>query len=373
LNVDKEDKINGLIYVFENKENHKLYVGQTTKLLKQRINGHISQANQYKKLNKNHKFYNALNKYGKKGFHIYTIDKSDTLKGLNHKEKEWIKILKSVENGYNNTDGGKNGKLSEEIIKKRRKKVICLDTNEIFNSIEDASKKYNLCASRLSEVCNGKGYKAGNKEWSFYSDYCKGLKNKKRKYRKIICLETNEVFNTIAEISKKYNIDYSNINDYIHNHDKRTICNGFHFIYYDEFLEKGFIKKHNFSHRKIRCTETGEIFESIADASRKFHIDYDVLQYRIRNKSKKGIRFEYIDKSNEKIIDKKKDKRYSPVKCLETDEVFDTLIFATRKYKISPITLRKRISKKLTVDGLTFEYLNKEIENSDTNILEVAI
>ena len=65
-----------------------------------------------------------------------------------------------------------------------RKKVICIETNEIFKSLKDAALAKNIkAASNIREVCNGKRVTAGNYHWKFLSsttipDECKGVEPK---------------------------------------------------------------------------------------------------------------------------------------------------------------------------------------------------
>lgn len=50
---------------------------------------------------------------------------------------------------------------------KTRKKVKNVETEEIFNSIAEASKKYNVCDGSISEVCKGKRKTAGKYHWEY--------------------------------------------------------------------------------------------------------------------------------------------------------------------------------------------------------------
>jgi len=99
-------------------------------------------------------------------------------------------------------------------------KVVCLTTNEIFNSITDATSKYNIRNSDISSCCLGIQKSAGKHPetgekmvWMYYEEYI--FKDKQEiKYilhssrdMKIICLTTNKVFNSIANASKEYNIN----------------------------------------------------------------------------------------------------------------------------------------------------------------------
>lgn len=52
-----------------------------------------------------------------------------------------------------------------------RKKLINLNTLEVFNTMKDAAKKYNLCPSSLSKCCKGKVKKCGGYEWSYLEQY----------------------------------------------------------------------------------------------------------------------------------------------------------------------------------------------------------
>lgn len=61
----------------------------------------------------------------------------------------------------------KTEKQLEALRKSNIKSVICIETKEVFESIEDASKKYNITASNISRCCNGIRKTAGGKHWKF--------------------------------------------------------------------------------------------------------------------------------------------------------------------------------------------------------------
>ena len=68
----------------------------------------------------------------------------------------------------------KGKKLSEERINqlsevsKAKKKVVCITTGEIFNSLTEASKKYNIHMESISRCCRGGTKMAGKKIWKYY-------------------------------------------------------------------------------------------------------------------------------------------------------------------------------------------------------------
>lgn len=52
-------------------------------------------------------------------------------------------------------------------INYRTIKVVNLDTNEIFNSIKDAAKKYKVSANKISAVCKGECSMCGGYHWKY--------------------------------------------------------------------------------------------------------------------------------------------------------------------------------------------------------------
>ena len=70
------------------------------------------------------------------------------------KLKELEKILKEEEN-----------KSDEE------KKVICLDTLDVYENAKDAESKTPAKASAITRNCNGNSKRAGGLRWMYYKDY----------------------------------------------------------------------------------------------------------------------------------------------------------------------------------------------------------
>ena len=95
----------------------KVYIGQTTQTLQERINQHNSHAygHQY-----NYHFHNAIRKYGAEDFTYEIIE--DNIKNaeiLNEREKYWISYYNSYYDGYNSTMGGDGSvRRDDELIVK---------------------------------------------------------------------------------------------------------------------------------------------------------------------------------------------------------------------------------------------------------------
>ena len=109
------------------------------------------------------------------------------------------------------------------------KPVICLNNKKVYKSIKDAcnstgTNTRNICSCcRERRICAGTDPITKEKlQWQYYEDYLINPKklatnNKKHKHysyehsNKIICLNTNEVFYSISDASRKYNIDRAGI------------------------------------------------------------------------------------------------------------------------------------------------------------------
>ena len=91
-----------LIYKATSKTTNKVYIGQTTTTLEERIKHHKSSYNI-----KDYHFYYAIRKYGWNDFEWEVVeDNINDITILNKREKYWIEYYNSYENGYNSTRGG---------------------------------------------------------------------------------------------------------------------------------------------------------------------------------------------------------------------------------------------------------------------------
>lgn len=105
-----------IIYKITNKVNNKVYIGQTVRKLSDRMKSHFYQCSNEEC---NTSLCNAFRKYGKDSFMWEAIHTCDDIDDLNEKEKYYIKKYNSLnENGYNMTEGGLNGLLSDKVKKK---------------------------------------------------------------------------------------------------------------------------------------------------------------------------------------------------------------------------------------------------------------
>jgi hypothetical protein len=327
----------GIIYKIENLVNGKIYIGQTIQeggfdtRYGRVANSAIEKVylfHEYKR--QKHKTHNrhllgAIKQYG---FENFKVDKVwDTAKNkneLNKKEKYWIKFYDSYNNGYNKTLGGEGhggGKLDEKwknsisesckgriltnetknkISNSLSKNIICLNNYQVFNSISEGENIFGISKFQISKCCRRTLKRVFHKitkepyVFLYYDDYLKLndndlsmlindyihnniIKNSiKYTYKQVFCINTNEIFESAKQASKKYNItSYQTI---------ELCCGGklksagklpetgerLLWMYYDEYLIHG--NKSNIYSKSIICLNTFEIFDFVKNASQKYNI-----------------------------------------------------------------------------------------------------
>ena len=197
------------VYMHTNLINNKKYIGIT----KQNLNARFKNGKGYVECDR---FWNAIQKYGWSNFKHEILLCNLTKEQAEMFEIGLIKYYKSNNDnfgynisagggiisddryGYKNPMYGKNqssetrkrisdaqkgrknhmyGKhISEEVKNKIRKsqnlnkKVICIETGEIFDSIRCAGKKLELHHQTIGEVCRGKHKTTGGLHFKYYED-----------------------------------------------------------------------------------------------------------------------------------------------------------------------------------------------------------
>ena len=212
------------IYVHINKINDKKYIGQTKQDPKKRW----LYGNGYKD---NEHFWNAIQKYGWDNFDHVILIENLSLEEANNLEEKLIITFKTYlrEYGYNIQLGGNvNYTVSEETRKKLSeqrmggknawaKKVICINTNEVFDSMADGARKYNTTSSAISSCCKGKIKSSGRHpetnellHWEYYDNFdtnmCSQEKYHNNSSSSVRCITTGEEFESIIDATKKYDV-----------------------------------------------------------------------------------------------------------------------------------------------------------------------
>lgn len=189
------------------------------------------------------------------------------------------------------------------------KKIFDYEDNKIYDSAEQCSKVYGVTPTAIYNCCNRKtsiikrkkkdGTVVQREERTFtvkghhlfwLEEYEKmsqeemlcfleSLKNKR--YSKIICITTGEVFDRMIQAAKKYNVNKNSISRCC-KHEQKTagkLQDGtpLQWMYYEEYLmmiENGNDIKisHNKKYKQVVCFTTGEIFDKVISGAKKYNL-----------------------------------------------------------------------------------------------------
>lgn len=212
---------------------------------------------------------------------------------------------------------------------RRKREIICFETGERFASITDAASAIGAARSLVSSALKRHGACRG---FHFYYAYeaepddsvfdRKVYKNS----RPIICLETNERFESQARAAKAVGVPREAIYAALRGH---IATKGLHFYYADEPKpDEEFFR--NRSWTKVRCKETGVVYESIAQAARETGVSERNIQAAAkRHGTAKGLHFYYADEPEPD--DLLPSKRGIRVRCVETGVVYKTITQAAKE------------------------------------------
>lgn len=206
MNKDEMLKVenNYTVYMHKNKINGKVYIGITKQKPKYRWNDGEGYKNQM--------FYKAIKKYGWNNFEHIILFEHLSKYEAELKEIQLIKIYNSHcgKYGYNILDDINKHKTERNLSKKRkkveikettkeklrkanigkhlsyvskqklsalrknkpnlknRKKIICIETNIIYDSLTIASSITNIKLANIQSVCSGRSKTAGGYHWRYY-------------------------------------------------------------------------------------------------------------------------------------------------------------------------------------------------------------
>jgi group I intron endonuclease len=306
-----------VIYKIENKVNGKVYIGQTKVGFKTRKSSHILSLR--KNIHSNDHLQKAWNRYGKNKFDFSILVGCEESE-LDAFEIMFIELFNSTDRkyGYNYESGGNlkkevhketRKKMSKHIVslwgenwfrKIRQKRVICINTGEVFESLKEASAKTGAQRPNISKCCIGERvYATGSNgvkyQFAYYvSDKEYNLKpiiSEPRRKKSVICLNDGEVYKTIKAASETYDIPSSNIS---------LVCKGINmstfnpdgkplqFAYYEEGKTYKIkeVKITNYP-KRVKCITTGEVFDSMYSAAKSYGISRSYSISRVCNGERK--------------------------------------------------------------------------------------
>lgn len=214
------------IYKYTNKENQKVYIGQTSTTLDQRAQ---TNGNNYRG---SRRFYNAIKKYSWESFVPEVLAITDSIEEANKLEIDYIHQYNSTDDryGYNIQTGGNNHTVSDEtrriISQKASERYKDKTKNPMYGKkhTDKAKEKQSACkrgennpmygttwTETQRRLCGTKG-----KTLNISDERRNELRDRMRKLgketvRPIRCVTEHRDFSSIKEASEYYNIPKSTL------------------------------------------------------------------------------------------------------------------------------------------------------------------
>lgn len=250
------------IYKIENLLNGKIYIGQSIQIEK-RFEQHKKTAYARKDRNYNNLIYKAIRKYGLENFAFEIIEEVPDNQDLDEREIYWISYYNSYKNGYNMTPGG--GCLrGEDSPNTKANRDTVIQVRTLYNAHIKKSEIYDLVKDKLTQsqfehIWRFETWKdvmpevntKENKE--FYFHQRGGQRQEGNDARKL----SQEEIDYIIYLRDKEKLTWKEIAE------KTGRCQATCHKYYKN---PQVIKKAHAS-KRVKCIETGEIFDSIQEAA----------------------------------------------------------------------------------------------------------
>lgn len=237
---------------------------------------------------------------------------------------------------------------------RRKREIVCFETGERFASVTDAASAIGAARSLVSSALKRHGACRGFH--FYYADEAEpddSVFDRKvyKNSRPIICLETNERFESQARAAKAVGVPREAIYAALRGH---IATKGLHFYYADEPKpDEEFFR--NRSWTRVRCKETGVVYESIAQAAWETGVSKKNIQAAAkRHGTAKGLHFYYADEPEPD--DLLTSKRGIRVRCVETGVVYKTITQAAKETGASQAGIRGAASG--MAGGYRWEYVD---------------
>ncbi len=322
----------GVIYKIEHRESGKMYIGKTARTLEERMKEHTKKS----RATSNSYIDRAIAKYGIDAFDVSVIEECDDEEKLNEREIYWIAFYNCIRpNGYNICSGGKNGSVGHTVSPETRAKIskankgrkhpISPETRQKMIASRIANKKPVSAETRAKISAARKGKKLS-------PEICAKMSAGRKNKRAVVCIETGEVFESIAAAAKWANVAGCTVSGAVNGRNEGA--GGYHWRFADAEtpnteLELTPIKA---GKRPVRCVETGEIFPSIRLAAKCMNLNCNTIIAALNQPTHTAGNYHWCDadsEMDETAMTSSKDRLHS-VKCVETGQIFESISAAAK-------------------------------------------
>ena len=249
--------------------------------------------------------------------------------------------------------------LKERKITRKTKEVININSNSVYASVKEASVQTGYNADSIREACLNKPHTLFGEIWLYGDEYSRLSKDdinkmlsnlNKNSFKKIICLETGEVFKGATEACKRYvSTQPACIGTCCSGSDpSRLTAGGVHWMYYNDYLKatpeeieaKLKTRQGQKASKAVIKLETLEVYASVKAASAATGLSEKTIRYSCTGERKTTpknghwmFKEEYDKLTPEEIEKRLKVKRKGhnrkKVLCIETGVIYGCLEEAT--------------------------------------------
>ncbi len=306
------------IYMITCIANHKRYIGQSIDI-KRRFNQHRRKPPRQMR--------EDFERFGVDAFKFEILEEC----APNELDKKETACMNELQPEYNIKTEGCG--ISDEAREKLRKlktgvkrpdisrQVKCVETGEVFESIRAAAKWCNVPNSNIVIPLKGKGRTAGGYHW-IYTD-----EDEEAQLERIRQMpEGRQRTEESKEKQRQAMTGRKHTPEHCEKIRQSHLGQGWKSSTYEKCC------------RKIRCVETGKIFDSIKTAAEHYGLKRPNISAVLagKNKTSGGFHWEYVDgKPPQHRPEKMRRKVSKPVRCVETGVVYESLTKAAEVFGVS--------------------------------------
>lgn len=267
----------GYIYKTTNLVNNKIYIGQ----------------HKWTGPEIDHKYFGsgkilkeAIKVYGKENFKCEVLEWCESFEELNKKERYWEKFYglpdPKREIGYNITTGGQ-GVPGYNFTKNDRQKI--------SEKSKDRKWIYKDGSNKFVKIDELPGYLASG--WI--------TERHNVRLRPVICLETNNIWDSVASAEASLSVINGTLKNYIDRIPYSNGLHYCYLESYEKMSEKErnafMLKQFPKKEKAVICINTGQIFKSMADAAKTLKVSQGKISLVCNNKRKhtKGYYFKFYE------------------------------------------------------------------------------
>ena len=307
-------------YIYKAEVAKKFYIGKTIHSFESRVKTHINLAFKHHATMRISEALRTLNETD--AYNVFSIVETieekdyDSLEArLCDRENYWMDYYNSIyPNGYNVS---RSAPSKRRVVKTQppresvMREVICVETGEHFKSMSAASKSVGVDISAVYHCLKGINNTAGGKHWRYadgeYHECTRpeGRRNKASQSKPVMCKETGIIYPSFGEAERQTGVCWTSIARCVRG--QMISAGGLHW----GAIKDGkpiFLNVIDKNKAKVKCVETGEIFESIAECARKIgDRNSGSLQSSIKRGCKhKGMTYVKIDECGNPVPRPKK-------------------------------------------------------------------